>query len=90
MNCGVGCRCGSDPQLLWLVAGAPIGPLGWEPPCTSSVALKSTKKGLMVLASSGLIREAKLLPAYGFVTPWSLGDPCTEGEGDRLYLTTSA
>ena len=36
MNCGVGHRRGSDPELLWLwqrpVATAPSGPLAWEPP----------------------------------------------------------
>ena len=36
MSCGVGCRCGSDPALLWLwrrpVATVPIQPLAWEPP----------------------------------------------------------
>jgi len=36
MSCGVGCRRGSDPALLWLwrrpVAIAPIQPLAWEPP----------------------------------------------------------
>ena len=36
MSCGVGCRRGSDPELLWLwcrpVATAPIQPLAWEPP----------------------------------------------------------
>ena len=35
MSCGVGCRRGSDPKLLWLwcrpVAMAPIRPLAWEP-----------------------------------------------------------
>ena len=35
-SCGVGCRHGSDPALLWLwrrlVAIAPIRPLAWEPP----------------------------------------------------------
>ena len=34
MSCGVGCRCPSDPALLWLwhrlAAIAPIGPLAWE------------------------------------------------------------
>ena len=33
-SCGVGCRRGSDPALLWLwcrlVATAPIGPLTWD------------------------------------------------------------
>jgi len=36
VSCGVGCRRGSDPALLWLwrrpVATAPIQPLAWEPP----------------------------------------------------------
>ena len=36
MSCGVGCRRGSDPELLWLwrrlVATAPIQLLAWEPP----------------------------------------------------------
>ena len=34
MSCGVGCRRGLDPALLWLwcrpVATDPIGPLAWE------------------------------------------------------------
>uniref|UniRef100_A0A5G2RFV5 Receptor-type tyrosine-protein phosphatase H n=2 Tax=Sus scrofa TaxID=9823 RepID=A0A5G2RFV5_PIG len=41
VSCGVGCRCGSDPVLLWLwrrpAAAAPIGPLAWEPPCATGV-----------------------------------------------------
>ena len=36
MSCGVGCRRGSDPALLWLwrrpAATAPIRPLAWESP----------------------------------------------------------
>ena len=36
MSCGVGCRLGPDPALLWLwhrpAAAAPIRPLAWEPP----------------------------------------------------------
>uniref|UniRef100_A0A8D1SH77 Sulfotransferase n=1 Tax=Sus scrofa TaxID=9823 RepID=A0A8D1SH77_PIG len=40
--CGVGCRRGSDPALLWLwhrpVATAPIGPLAWEPPYAAGAA----------------------------------------------------
>ena len=36
MSCGVGCRHGSDPALLWLwcrpAATAPIRRLTWEPP----------------------------------------------------------
>ena len=48
MNCGVGRRCGSDPELLWLwcrpAAVALIQPLAWEPPYAACVALKSQKK----------------------------------------------
>ena len=47
MSCGVGCRCSSDPPLLWLwhrlVAVALIRSLAWEPPYAAGVALKSTK-----------------------------------------------
>ena len=47
-SCGVVCRCGSDPELLWLwhrlVAIAPIRPLAWELPYALGVALKSKKK----------------------------------------------
>ena len=45
MNCGVGCRCSSDPVLLWLwcrlVAAVLIQPLAQELP---HVALKSKKR----------------------------------------------
>ena len=50
MSCGVGPRCGLDPELLWLwhrlAAVVPIGPLAWEPPYAASVTLKrqETKK----------------------------------------------
>ena len=44
LSCGVGCRCGSDPALLWLwhraAAVAPIRPLAWEPPYATDAALK--------------------------------------------------
>ena len=51
MSCGVGCRRGSDPALLWLwrrlVATAPIRPLAWEPPyaegAAQEIATKTTK-----------------------------------------------
>ena len=47
MSCGVGCRHGSDPALLWLwhgpAAAAQIRPLAWEPPQVVSVALKRQK-----------------------------------------------
>ena len=36
VSCGVGCRRGSDPELLWIwcrpAATAPIRPLAWESP----------------------------------------------------------
>ena len=36
-SCGVGCRCSSDPVLLWLwcrlAAATPIESLAWEPTC---------------------------------------------------------
>jgi len=48
VSCGVVCRCGSDPVLLWLwcraAAVAPIRPLAWEPPYARGVALKRPKK----------------------------------------------
>ena len=47
VSCGVGCRCGSDPTLLWLwrrpVATAPIRPLAWEPPYASEAAQEKVK-----------------------------------------------
>ena len=42
MSCGVGCRHGWDPVLLWFwrrpVASAPNRPLAWEPPYAVGVA----------------------------------------------------
>ena len=47
MSCGVGCKRGSDPALLWLwcrpVATAPIRPLAWKPPYAVGVALEKAK-----------------------------------------------
>ena len=44
----MGCRCGSDPALLWLwrrpVAAAPIGSLAWEPPYAAGAAQEIAKK----------------------------------------------
>ena len=48
VSCGVGCRRGSEPALLWLwhrpVAIAPIGPLAWEPPYAMGVAQEMAKR----------------------------------------------
>ncbi len=48
MSCGVGCRSGLHPKLLWLwrrpAAVAPIQPLAWELSHATGAALKSKKK----------------------------------------------
>jgi len=48
VSCGVGCRLGSDPELLWLwhrlAATAPIGPLAWEPPYAAGAAQEIAKR----------------------------------------------
>ena len=47
MSCCVGCRCGSDPVLLWLwhrpAATVLIGPLAWEHPYAAGSALKDKR-----------------------------------------------
>ena len=47
MSCGVGCRHGSDPELLWLchrlVAIALIELLAWEPSYVMGATLKRQK-----------------------------------------------
>ena len=58
MSCGVGCRCGSDPAVLWLwhrwAAVAPIGPLAWELPYALGAILKSKKRKKIKRMSSDL------------------------------------
>ena len=48
VSCGVGCRSGSDPALLWLwrrpVATAPIRALAWELPYATGMARKKEKQ----------------------------------------------
>ena len=48
MSYGVGCRRGSDPELLWLwcrpAATALIQPLAWEPPYAAGAAQETAKK----------------------------------------------
>ena len=74
MSCGVGCRRGSDPELLWHwhrpVATAPIGPLAWEPPYAAGAAQeiakrqkKKKKKKLLLIRkiSRGVARQIFLL-----------------------------
>ena len=52
MSCGVGCRLGSEPSLLWLwcrrAAVAPILPLAWEPPYALGAALKGQKEIIII------------------------------------------
>ena len=65
MSCGVGHRCGLDPELLWLwhrlMATAPIGPLAWEPPYTECVALKSKKQTNKQKQTKKLVNTAGLI-----------------------------
>ena len=48
VSCGVGCRRGLDPMLLWLwhrpVATALIRPLAWEPPYAVEAAQEMAKR----------------------------------------------
>ena len=48
MSCGLGHRCGSGPELLWLwcrlAPVALIRPLAWEPLYAAGAALEKTKK----------------------------------------------
>ena len=48
MSCGVGCKHGSDPVLLWFwrrpVATPPISPLAWEPPYATGFGPRKTQK----------------------------------------------
>ena len=44
MSCGVGRSHGSDPELLWLWCGGPIGPLPWEPPYAVGAAQEMAKR----------------------------------------------
>ena len=59
MSRGVGCRRGSDLALLWLwcrpAAVAPIGPLDWEPPYATCVALIKKKKKRFCCIAQGTI-----------------------------------
>ena len=47
-SCGVGCRCSSDPTLLWLwcrlTAAAPTRPLASEPPYAAGAAQEMAKR----------------------------------------------
>ena len=66
VNCGVGCRRGSDPVLLWHrpAAKALIGPLAWEPPYAMGAALKNKKQ---CPAKEG--SKSSVLKVYGGTHP---------------------
>ena len=59
MSCAVGCRRGSDPELLcfWcrLAATALIRPLAWEPPYAVGAALQRQNFFFLILKNSELI-----------------------------------
>ena len=48
VSCGVGPRCGSDSELLWLwhrpAATSLIGPLAWELPYATGMTLKRQRE----------------------------------------------
>ena len=58
MSYGVGCRHGSDPELLWLwhrpVAAAPIQPLAWEPPYAKGEAQEMAKRQKNKIKGTGV------------------------------------
>ena len=68
MSCGVGCRRGLDPALLWLrrglVAMAPIQPLAWETPYAAGAALETRQKKTKKKKKA----DRKNAPAEGAVT----------------------
>ena len=65
MSCGVGCRHGLDPTLLWLgcrpAAAALIQPLAWEQPYVTHAALKTkTKKQQQQQQQKTVINKSKI------------------------------
>ena len=76
MSCGVGCRCGLDPALLWLwcrpVATVPIQSLAWEPPCASGLVLKRPKEKKRYVEARGGLAAGVALGRCAVVTRGSL------------------
>ena len=58
MSCGVGCRRGLDPELLWLwhrlAATAPIRPLAWETPYAAGAAQEIAKRQKKKIKDKGV------------------------------------
>ena len=63
MSCGVGCRCGLDPLLLWLwrrpVAIALTRPQAWEPLYAAGAAQERTKRHMYLNVIAALFTTAK-------------------------------
>ena len=81
-RCGVGCRCGLDPELLGLwcrsAATALIRPLAWEPPYAISMALKRQK--------DTTTKKKKEFSHPGKFLCCALGDPALPQLQCRLQL----
>ena len=77
MSCGVGCRRGSYPALLWLwcrlVATALIRPLAWEPPYAAGEAPEKAKR------PKKKKREDSVRDFIGIVTVYFTSDGGGEG-----------
>ena len=67
MSCGVGCRHGSDPALLWLwyrpVGVAPIRPLAWEPPYAAGTAPEKAERPEKKKKKKEKEKERNLVPS---------------------------
>ena len=68
MSCGVGGSLNSDLVLLWLwcrpAAVALIGPLAWEPPYASGMALRSKKNKQNLFSSKTEHSKLEDFPEY--------------------------
>ena len=83
MNCGVGCRGGSDPELLWLwcrlAAVALIWPLAWELPYATQ-APPPPKKEKGQNSYKCIKTNSKIFKNLGHLAYWLTGR--WPGEGD--------
>ena len=74
MSCGVGCRRGFDPALLWLwcrlAAIAPVGPLAWESAYAMGVALENRQRQKK---KSIYINELKVIEGISYNHQWLRG-----------------
>ena len=74
MSCGVDCRLGLDPVLLWLwcrlAAIAPIRPLAGEPPYAEGVALKRQGKKKVTLKKKKYMELLPLSFLYPLFLQW--------------------